>query len=76
MSQSTTGGGWTAASNATVRAHSGRTSSQHAESEGIRLAGLHNPTQSRTRKSAKTDNGKHNHRDLLVDPVDGHDRCP
>jgi len=45
MSQSTTGGGWTAASNATVRAHSGRTSSQHAESEGIRLAGLHNPTQ-------------------------------
>jgi hypothetical protein len=44
MSQSTTGGGWTAASNATVRAHSGRTSSQRAESEGIRLAGLHNPT--------------------------------
>ena len=45
MSQSTTGGGWTAASNATVRAHSGRTSSQRAESEGIRLAALHNPTQ-------------------------------
>jgi hypothetical protein len=55
MSQSTSGDGWTAASNATVRAHAGRTSSQRAESGGIRLATLHNPTQTghsnRLRKS-------------------------
>jgi hypothetical protein len=55
MSESTSGHGWTAASNATVRAHAGRTSSQRAESGGIRLATLHNPTQTghsnRLRKS-------------------------
>jgi hypothetical protein len=76
MSEGTTGDAWTA-SNATVHAHAGRTSSQRAESEGIRLATLQNPTQTghsnRLRKSMPANTTIS---DLLVDPVDCHARCP